>query len=433
MLSPKIVTGCPMEINLQDIFHALSDTLDLVGIDDVYHGKRVACMAHQCAGVFGFSDDAAGKIYDAGLIHDCGVSSTEVHRYLTTDLEWQGSQEHCIVGAELLRTNDFVPWLAPLVRYHHCRWQDLQNEDLTDEEKLMSNCIYIADRADALLSQRKNVDVLHVVDEIRQILKRYSGTLFSPELMDAFQAVSRNEFFWLHLSSRHIDSFVQHMSANRGDESVRGEKLLTIANIFARIVDAKSPFTAEHSCGVSQLAKFLAQRSGLAPEVCDGVEIAGLLHDLGKLNIPDEILEKPGPLNADERSIMIRHSFETYQILRRMKGVGSIADWAAFHHEKLNGRGYPFRLAEFDISREARIIAVADIFQALVQNRPYRKGLRQVEIVNILDRYVEKQCIDRDVVELVHDSLDECFLIASCHSTGQNGGWRGTALPMNPE
>ena len=73
------------------------------------------------------------------------------------------------------------------------------------------------------------------------------------------------------------------------------------------------------------------------------LEVAGLLHDLGKLNVPDEILEKPGPLTGEERMIMMRHSFESYQILRRISGFEQIAEWAAFHHEVLTGTGYPFR------------------------------------------------------------------------------------------
>ncbi len=405
-----------MEIDFREIFHALSDTLDLVGVDDVYHGKRVAYMALECARAYGFDEDALNRIYHAGLIHDCGVSSTTVHRYLTTDLNWQASRDHCIAGADLLRRNNFVPELAPLIYYHHTRWLDLQDVDLPLEDKLLSNCIYLVDRADALMIQRKNVDVLTVYHEIRQILKNYRGKLFAPRLVDVFLDISRSEFFWLGLLPRHIDYFVREMSEREQTKKISRADFLNIAKVFASVVDAKSPFTAEHSFGVSYLAKFVGERAGMAEEICREIQIAGLLHDIGKLNIPDEILEKPGPLTIGEKSIMVRHSFETYQVLRRIKGLGSITRWASFHHEKLNGSGYPFGLNAEEIPEEARIVSVADIFQALMQNRPYRQGLKGGEITTILQKYAASGCIDSGYVDLVHDNLDECLQLASCHA-----------------
>ena len=109
-------------------------------------------------------------------------------------------------------------------------------------------------------------------------------------------------------------------------------------------MDAKSPFTAEHSVGVSRLARFLAERLGVSIENCEKLEIAGLLHDLGKLRVPDEILEKPGRLDKRERKIINTHSYETFQILRNIRGFEEITRWAAYHHEEPDGSGYPFHL-----------------------------------------------------------------------------------------
>ena len=97
-----------------------------------------------------------------------------------------------------------------------------------------------------------------------------------------------------------------------------------MAEMFSRIVDAKSPFTAEHSLGVARLARFMAERLGVDAINCDKIEIAGLLHDLGKLRVPDEILDKPRGLDERERKIMNAHSFETFQILRHIKGFEEI-------------------------------------------------------------------------------------------------------------
>lgn len=178
------------------------------------------------------------------------------------------------------------------------------------------------------------------------------------------------------------------------------------------IVDQKSPFTAQHSVRVADVAKFIASSCGLSETQCYKIEIAGLLHDLGKLHTPDDILEKPGPLNNIERAIMNQHSYETYEILRHIEGLGEVARWAAFHHEGINGAGYPFHLKAHDLSTEARIIAIADIFQALVQDRPYRGGMKIEKVLSILNESVDSGKLDNEIVKLTVKIADKCFEIA---------------------
>jgi putative nucleotidyltransferase with HDIG domain len=151
------------------------------------------------------------------------------------------------------------------------------------------------------------------------------------------------------------------------------DELYRLGEIFARIVDAKSPFTAEHSVGVARLARYLGERLGLEAGHVDRLEIAALLHDLGKLRVPDEILDKPGRLDARERKIINAHSFETFRILRGIRGFEEIALWAACHHEEPDGSGYPSTSTP-PRRLEARILRVADIFQAMVQSAPTGRG-----------------------------------------------------------
>ncbi len=147
---------------------------------------------------------------------------------------------------------------------------------------------------------------------------------------------------------------------------------------------------------VGLIAKELAVLSNLDEIVCHKLEIAGYLHDIGKLMTPDNILQKPGPLNELERSIMNQHSYETYEILRHIKGLEDIAIWASYHHEGLNGTGYPFHPHQQKLSIECRIISVADIFQALVQDRPYREGCTLEKTIEILDQNVKKGILDKN-------------------------------------
>jgi HD-GYP domain-containing protein (c-di-GMP phosphodiesterase class II) len=152
---------------------------------------------------------------------------------------------------------------------------------------------------------------------------------------------------------------------------------------------------------------------GLPADTLAQMEIAGLMHDVGKLCVPDEIVEKPAPLTDLEFSVMERHSFETYQILRHIPGMETIAEWAAFHHEALNGHGYPFRHAAERLGREARIVAVADVFQALAQARPYRGPQPAEEIRRILSNFVAAGTLDPDVVAVASEDLQGSWTAAT--------------------
>jgi len=145
--------------------------------------------------------------------------------------------------------------------------------------------------------------------------------------------------------------------------------------------------------------------------------VAGLLHDLGKLQVPDEILEKPGPLSREERSLIERHSFETYQILRGIAGLEDIALWAAYHHERPDGGGYPFRCSGTELTLEMRIIAVSDVFQALAQRRPYRRSLPPAQILEMLRAFVAQNRLDEEIVELIGQNLDTSWRLATSQET----------------
>lgn len=397
-------------INLHEAIYSLSDALDLVGVTHIHHGKRVAYMAAECAKQLGWTSDHTDDLFQAAILHDCGVSKTVVHTRLA-QFEWEGEGDHCKQGAGLLKSCPLMAHLAPVVQHHHTHWQALKDMDLPLEIKLSANCIYMVDRVD-VLSLAFLVDQNNLLlgrDEIRKKIVEKRGDWFCPELVDAFLEVSRSEAFWLSLENEHVDGYVSVWLNKTQTRQMSFDELRSIVRIFSYIVDAKSPFTKDHSDGVARLGRELGQLMGLSEESCEMLELAGLLHDIGKLRQPDDLLDKTGKLSAEEYAHIQRHSFDTYSILRNIKGLEKITQWAALHHERVDGSGYLYHLGEEGLALEARIVAVADVFQALAQNRPYRAALHPDEIMVILKKQVTEGKLDGEVVDCVAQNLDACW------------------------
>jgi putative nucleotidyltransferase with HDIG domain len=303
--------------------------------------------------------------------------------------------------------------MAEPILYHHTRWDRLSRmPPVSQAGAEQANIIYLADRVDALAAPFYGEGVLLHAEEIRRKITAHAGSYFAPQFVEAFLAASSSEAFWLQLEPRGIQAAMQEMlERSMPCEAAIGD-LKQLALIFSRIVDAKSPFTAEHSLGVAQVARYLAERLDVSPAHCDKLEIAALLHDLGKLRVPDEILDKPAKLDERERKIMNAHSFETFQILRHIQGFEEITRWAAYHHEEPGGTGYPFHLNAEDLPLEARILRVADIFQAMVQDRPYRAGMSAGELLTFFEKLVAAGRVEADIVRVLTQDLPAAMAAA---------------------
>lgn len=401
-----------IQINLKSAVLALSDALDLVGVNDFQHGKRVAVMAREIGQTLGLPARQLDDLFCAGLLHDIGVSCTTEQRRLAWEWEWAGRDAHCRRGHHLLRPFAHLSRLAEAVRYHHTAWADLP-DSLSETDALHGNLILLADRVDALLLQRGLDNPLALREGICAEIGATADRTLNPHVYAAFRATAATEAFWIALAPRHVLRYLADMALPDWSITIEFPQFRPVARLVSSIVDAKSPFTASHSMGVALLARHLGERLGLPEDGVFQVEIAGLMHDVGKLCVPDEIVEKPARLTATEFSVMERHSFETYQILRHIPGMETIAEWAAFHHEALNGRGYPFRHGAERLRPEARIVAVADVFQALSQTRPYRGAHAPEEIPRLLDGFVARGVLDPDVVAVACGDLDTCWRAAT--------------------
>jgi putative nucleotidyltransferase with HDIG domain len=411
MSRPSSTPG--LRIDLRESVACLTEALNLVGVDERQHGERVACMATETARVLGWRGQVLVDLFHASLLHDCGVSSTRVHSRLVTELDWEGSDRHCLIGEAYLAAFRPLAHLGPVIRWHHTHWDALSvNEGVDRDTAVMSNLIYLVDRADALLAQYRAEGDKAPYERIRDRLNELSGSFFSPELVRAFLAGSKGEAFWLALEPLDVAEFVSHFENPARPQIDDPDDLHDLARIFAHIVDAKSPYTYQHSRGVARLAARLARAAGLPEDRAGLIEIAGLLHDLGKLGVPDEILESPLPMDRDAVNLMHRHSYDTFRILHRIHGMEEIASWAGCHHETLIGDGYPFHYDASQLPVEARIVAVADVFQALAQDRPYRKGMPAQEALAVLREMNDAGKLDKTIVALVAADLDGCYRAA---------------------
>jgi HD-GYP domain-containing protein (c-di-GMP phosphodiesterase class II) len=180
---------------------------------------------------------------------------------------------------------------------------------------------------------------------------------------------------------------------------VTGDFSSNLGAMIAQVIDYKSKFTRMHSTGLAQKAVALARSLGADKEELSEIYLAASLHDLGKITTPMAILEKPGRLDKDEMAIMREHVRVTWQWIKDVPGLGKIAYWAANHHEKLDGSGYPFGKTAIELDRNARLMAVADMYQGISEARPYHAGRSHADTMNILRDEARKGRIDADIVE----------------------------------
>lgn len=403
----------PEAYDLRQVLYALSDALDLVGADTFYHGKRVAVMASECARRLGLPKRDRILLFQAGLLRDCGVSSSATQQSLLREMHWAQADEHCQRGHDLLAGVPALAPIAPIVRQHHTPWRDMGRLGVDKRAALLGNLLFIADRANALAVPHLGPDLLLYRDSIIQTLARQRDQLFAPMLLDAFLKVARADAFWMLLDARHIQSYLGAMLRETPSQPIDFPGLMQMAGLFAEVADAKGAHMQGHSPAVGRLARRLGELRGLSGERCASLELAGRLHDIGKLRVPDEIMNKTGPLSRAERGVMNRHCFETYQILRRIGGLEEVAVWAAYHHESMLEYGLPFADVGRGVPLESHIVAVAESFQAMAHERPHRAGLAPGQVLDNLRQRVAAGELDAGVVDLVAENLDACWQLAT--------------------
>lgn len=389
-----------MKIPLFDLVNCLSDAIDLINPRIMSHHKRVAYIACHIAGYLGLADERREKLFVSSLLHDIGaIAATFEEKQELEQFEIVNPHKHAILGYQLLKSYQPFQEVAQIIKYHHTHWRDEKksphgNQDIPIE----SYIVHLADRVDILINRSKNV--LDQTDTIRKKIQLSSGLVFNPEMVECFTRISEKESFWLDLTSPYLTDILKeklHLPILEADM----DHLREIARLFSHIIDFRSGFTASHSSGVASSAEQLAIMAGVDKTEAGFIGIAGYLHDIGKLAVPNEILNKPEELTAEEFNVVKRHTYHTYQILSKISLFKDISRWAANHHERLDGGGYPFRYEGKDLDIGSRILAVTDIFTALTEDRPYRRGMDSSQVKTMLRQLVTEGVIDEAVVSLL--------------------------------
>ena len=406
-----------MKLDLTDMLYALSFALDkveaeLVGVD-TGHGKRVAYMAMLMGKQAGCEEEALRDFIGCCLLHDNALtefiseelSGSHLSDGITVDLSELAERKkphllrhHSVVGEENIRLMPFRTDVRDIILYHH------ENADGSGamgkkaaETNLKAQILHLADIADATLHLDLERMTNQEYDELCRWIKDRTGTLFSEEVTELFfKAVTCEKL--LEMREKGLSDALHHELPKKVLDYSDGE-IRNIAEFFSKIVDYKSEFTQRHSTGVAQKAEIMAKFYGFDPEKAIRFYFAGALHDIGKLAVSNDILEKPDKLTADEFTEMKNHASATYYILSQVKEIPDILEWAANHHEKLNGKGYPRGLSEKELSFEDQLMAVVDIYQALTEKRPYKDGMSHEKTVSILKEMVDRGELNGQIVD----------------------------------
>ena len=243
------------------------------------------------------------------------------------------------------------------MRYHHVYWEDGKGaESMGREVPLGSHTLHLADRVAVLV--RPDQEILGQVPAICQKIKDRAGPMFNPQMVEAFLDIANRESFWLDLVSHQLHKKIAP-KINPDLTEVSEGQLLDLSELFSRLIDFRSSFTANHSSGVAACAAAIAGHLGFSQRERNLMKVAGHLHDLGKLAVPKEILEKPGKLNESEFNVVKCHTYHTFNILHNLPAMDMIKSWGALHHERMDGKGYPFKIDGTNLSLGSRVMSVS--------------------------------------------------------------------------
>ncbi len=392
-----------MEINLNNVIASISMTLDLSQISSeisvvedisnvkyhhkkfLYHSKRTTYIALEIAKKLNLNYDIQKSLYISSMLHDIGAVNTMSKSHTSETF----IKEHCLVGYSILKSFPHFKDLNHIILYHHENWNGTGPFKAKSEAiPIESQIIRIADLFELLYDDK--TPCYKQKSYIIKWISNNSKILFNPKIVENVLNLCEKDIFWFNLQNIYSIDLILDEIIPELNTYIDLKEFENIAYIFSEIIDSSSSFTGRHSRDIGETVYVVSKYIGYDEEKCLKMKIAGLLHDIGKLAIPQSILLKNKALNQEEFSIIKSHVYYTKLILDRIKDIPDISEWASNHHEKLNGKGYPRKLKADELSEESRILCVCDIYQALTEDRPYKKGLSKEKTFSILDNMMKE-------------------------------------------
>ena len=417
------------QLSLSEVLTALSHALDLTEGQPFGHTVRTCLIGMRLAEELGLPVAERSALYYALLLKDAGCSSNAAqmsalfgaddraikprmkvvdwHKRLGLAVETfrcaglgGGWRDHvrqflaiartpdvtrdlirirCDRGAQITRKLGFPESTASIVRGLDEHWNGGGHPDGLAGEAIPLGA-RIANLAQTLETYARTHDVRYAM----RVVRARRGTWFDPALVDHVQRWTRDAAWWAALRRPDADAAAASLEPDDRRRTIDDAGLDDIARAFAEIIDAKSPFTFRHSTNVATFAERVGAACGLDAAACKRIWRAGMLHDVGKLGVSNSILDKNGPLTDDERLAVNEHPRFTWEILSRVRAFADFARPAALHHEKLDGSGYPWGLGGDALEQSERVLVVADIYEALTADRPYRAGMAPEQAFGLL-------------------------------------------------
>lgn len=432
-------------LSLVEILSALSYALDLTGGQPMGHAQRTCLIGMRIGMGLGLDQERLSSLYHALLLKDSGCSSNAARMY-----EIYGSDE---IAAK--RDGKIVDWSNVLEAAKYAAAHALPTGGLLARaQRMLKIATHREEVADAVFQSRCNrgaqvalglglgqeaAECIRALDEhwdgqgaparlagaqipllariacLSQTLEVFvqtfgldaaytmlhdrSGRWFDPDLVRAAEEFRTDIFFWTRLAETPREALLA-LDIRATVEIATEARIDSVCDAFAEIVDAKSHFTAEHSTRVCRYTVQIARAMGIDGAHLTQIRRAALLHDIGKLAVSNAILDKPGKLDATEWHAIKQHPYYTQQILCQIQGFSRLSEIAAAHHERLNGTGYFRGLSGDALDTDMRILAVADVFDALSAARPYRGALPMSEVFAIMDKDANT-ALDGDCIALL--------------------------------
>lgn len=380
-------------LNITNVLKTVNSAYERFDKDACLHSLQVAYLTLKICKNLDIDEDTKNSLVIAAYFHDFSAEKTNMCDSLDKYEKGNAVKEHCILGYLLFKFLLPKSDICKFILYHHNTY-DVDYIINNIENPLESNIIKLADDISIYNIFNEQASVNDVIDFLNE-----RSYMYNPNYLNRFLDTNAKMAIENVLNESYKENFWKEVD-------LLNYKVITIEDIIlclAFIIDCKCDITNFHSLSVSNTSCMLGKYFNLSENEYYNLKIGSLLHDIGKIAIPNEILKKEGPLTKAEFEIMKQHVVYTYEILSNLKHE-HILNIASNHHEKLNGKGYPRGLSDLTLSE--KIVAVADIFVALIQKRSYKDGFSKDKVIEILSNCANKGEIDGEVVKKVIENYD---------------------------